>query len=219
MKALDNLARFGDRIVGKDRANYPSHVNVSQPNRETIDFIRGTQCRAIAELGIYQGHTSMEFAKYLNGQGQLDLFDFSDRVEAVAAELAEAGYTNVKTYGCSYKLLDSYNWPLAKLLEADPTPRYDYVFLDGAHTWAIDALSVFLADKLLKVGGYFDFDDYEWTLAGSPSLNPRAFPLTAKLYPPEQIESQQVKMLLDIILRRDPRYKEVLPNKIFQKIA
>src|SRR5688572_15046060 len=127
MKALDNLARLGDRIAGKDRANYPIHVNVSQPNSETIEFIRGTQCRAIAELGIYQGHTSMEFAKYLNGQGQLDLFDFSDRVEAVAAELAEAGYTNVKTYGCSYKLLDSYNWPLAKLLEADPAPRYDYV--------------------------------------------------------------------------------------------
>jgi hypothetical protein len=41
---------------------------------------------------------------------------------------------------------------------------HDYVFLDGAHTFAIDALTFFLTDRLLKIGGHFDFDDYSWKL-------------------------------------------------------
>jgi hypothetical protein len=116
-------------------------------------------------------------------------------------------------------LRDSYDWALAKVIESNPDPIYDYMFLDGAHDWAIDALATLLCDRLLKVGGYLDFDDYGWTLRGSPALNPKAFPLTAKLYTNEQIEAQQVKMVVDLLVRRDPHYREVVKNKIFQKIA
>ena len=122
-------------------------------------------------------------------------------------------------FGCSYKLLDSYNWMLAQQIQRHSGPIYDYVFLDGAHTFAIDALAFVLVDRLLNVGGYVDFDDYDWTLAASPSLGPRVFPLTQRLYPVDQIEAQQVRMIIDVLVRRDPRYREVVPNKIFQKIA
>ena len=80
---------------------------------------------------------------------------------------------------------------------------------------AVDALTAFLADRMLKVGGYLDFDDYDWTFCASPSCNPRVFPLTGKLYTAEQIESKQVKMIVDLLIRRDPRYQEVVANKIF----
>jgi hypothetical protein len=161
----------------------------------------------------------MELAKFLNGEGELHLFDYADRVTSVAATLAQAGFRNVRAFGSSYKLLDSYNWNLAKLIDQNAQSIYDYVFLDGAHNWAVDALTTFLADRLLKVGGYLDFDDYDWTLAGSPSLNPKSFPLTRKLFTAEQIASKQVKMVVDLVIRRDPRYKEVVVNKIFQKLA
>jgi hypothetical protein len=117
----------------------------------------------------------MEFAKFLNGEGQLHLFDYEDRVRSVAAALEQAGFRNVRGFGSSYKVLDSYNWGLAKLLDENAGRIYDYVFLDGAHSWAVDALAAFLSDRMLKVGGYLDFDDYDSTYSGSPSVNPGYF--------------------------------------------
>jgi predicted O-methyltransferase YrrM len=206
-------------VLGRERGNYPRSVAVTAANEDTVAFLRTTSARHIAEIGIWKGFTSLEVARFLNHEGTLDLFDFHDNVAAVREKLADQGFTNVRTFGCSYKLLDSYNWQLAKLVEQHPEPIYDYMFLDGAHTWAIDALTAFLADRLLKVGGYIDFDDYKWTLAGSPSLNPKAFPLTAKLYTEEQIAARQVAMIVNLIIRRDRRYREIVPNKVFQKIA
>ena len=208
-----------DRLMGNERAHYPREVSVWEPNHETISFIKRTECRHIAELGIFKGHTSLEFAKFLNGKGELHLFDYEDRVKKVAKTLESAGFHNVRTFGSSYKLLDSYNWSLAKLLEQNTEPIYDYVFLDGAHTWPVDALTTFHADRLLKVKGYLDFDDYNWTLGESSFLNPKVFRLTDKLYTSEQITAKQVKMVVDLIIRRDSRYREVVPNKIFQKMA
>jgi len=219
---VDLLARAHrgvDRLLGNERANYPRQIAVSGPDEETVTFIKTTTCRFIAEFGIFKGHTSWEFAKFLNGRGELHLFDYDDRVSEVAAALRHGGFHNVRAFGSSYKLLDSYNWSLAKLLEENTGPIYDYVFLDGAHTWAVDALTTCLVDRLLKVGGYLDFDDYDWTLATSPGLNPKVFPLTRKLYTAEQIATKQVKMVIDLIIRRDRRYREVVPCKIFQKLA
>jgi len=219
MRLINRLTRISNVLLGRPEANYPRRVAVTCPNTKTIDFIRQTHCRMIAELGIYEGHTSMEFAKYLNGEGSLHLYDFHDRVRIVAAKLERKGFHNVQSFACSYRYRDSYNWALGKAIATHGKPIYDYIFLDGAHDWAIDALATLLCDRLLKVGGYIDFDDYGWTLAGSPSLNPHVFPQTAKLYTKEQIETQQVKMVVDFLIKRDPRYREVVENKIFQKIG
>ena len=211
------LARVGR--FGQENANYPRFVSVDSANSETVSFARSTDARMIAEIGIYQGHTSMEFAKYLDGAGELHLFDYADRVETARRKIAAAGFENVKTYGSSYKLLDSYNWSLAKLIEQHGKPIYDYIFLDGAHTFAIDALTFFLADKLLKVGGHIDFDDYDWTLGGSPSLRPERFSLTGKMFTREQIDAKQVEMIVELLVRRSGRYSEVVENKIFRKLC
>jgi predicted O-methyltransferase YrrM len=218
-KVVDLMRQLKDQFLRSDRANYPRQVGAAGPNIGTLDFIKRTECRQIAEIGIFKGFTSMEFAKFLNGQGELHLFDYEDRVRSVAKAIELAGFRNVRAFGSSYKLLDSYNWSLGKVLQENAGPIYDYIFLDGAHNWAMDALTTFLADRMLKVGGYLDFDDYDWTFSGSPSLNPRVFRLTGKLYTVEQIESKQVKMIIDLIIRRDPRYREVVTNKIFQKLA
>lgn len=218
MHSSDELPSQKYSTPAADRSNYPTEVAVSGYSRPTVDFIAGTDCRMIAEVGIYKGYTSHKIAEFLGGEGELHLFDFEDRVTEVADSLRNAGHQNVRAFGSSYKLLDSYNWQLAKLIEEHREPIYDYVFIDGAHTWAVDALTTFLADRLLKPGGYLDFDDYGWTLQHSPALNPQSFPLTAKLYTAEQISAKQVKMIVDLVVRRDPRYREVVANRIFQKL-
>lgn len=210
--------RIRNRVGWGERGNYPVILSVRQPNLHTLDFLRSTDARYVAEIGIYQGHTSREIARWLAGEGELHLYDFHDTVAKVAGELAAEGHLNIRVFPNSYKYLDSYNWSLAKMLEQHPEPIYDYVFIDGAHTWAIDGFATLLVDRLLKPGGYLDFDDHEWTLAGSPTLRPGVFPLTGRMYTDEQVHTPQVKLICDLLIRRDDRYEEVVPDKIFRKI-
>ena len=206
-------------LWGDERSNYPGTILGvgNHANLETVAFVRSTASKIVAEIGIYQGDTSLELAKLLNGCGELHLFDFQDRVDAVEKKIREAGFHNIKTYGNSYKLLDSYNWQLAKLIEKNSEPIYDYVFMDGNSTFAVDGLAFSLVDRLLKVGGYIDFDNYDISLGGSRTFSPERFPLTGKLYTREQIDTKQVKMIVDLLVRKSGRYTEIVPNKIFKK--
>lgn len=188
-------------------------------NGGTVEFFKASGCRRYAEIGVYQGDTSREIAAHLAGDGELHLFDFDDNVARVASDLRASGHENVVAHGNSRRLLDSYNWSLMRVLRDHPAPVFDYVFLDGAHTWALDALAFLLLDRLLVEGGYLDFDDYWWTAERSPTMNPHAFPATSKLYTEEQIGERQVALIVDLLVRRDPRYEEVVENKIFRKGA
>jgi len=201
------------------RTEYPRTCHVFKPNLQTIDFVKSTNRQKIAEIGIYKGYTSERLAEHLSGQGELHLFDFRYRVTEVKAKLNAAGYHNIVIHGNSRKTYDSYTWSLMRLLQKHERPFFDYVFLDGAHTWHVDALAFFLIDRLLKVGGYIDFDDYRWSLKKSPTMNPDVFPATTRMYTQEQIRERHVKLIVDLLVKRDPRYKEVVKNKIYEKVA
>jgi predicted O-methyltransferase YrrM len=197
---------------------YPdSGLNVGGPNERTVERFAAAGCRRYAEIGVYRGYTAERIAEVLGGEGEIHLFDYADRVEPVAARLRAAGHANVVAHGNSRRLLDSYNWSLMAVLAEHPEPVFDYVFIDGAHTWAHDALAFLLADRLLVRGGYIDFDDYGWTLASSPSMNPVAFPELEALYTDQQITTPQVALVVDLLVRRDERYEEVVADKAFRK--
>ncbi len=193
--------------------------NVPRGNRATIDFIKTTSSRIVAEVGICVGFTSEPLAQYLNGEGELHLFDYEDRVRDVTAKLNAAGYHNIVGHGNSHRIIDSYNWSLMRVLQQHSEPIFDYVYLDGAHTWNVDALAFLLIDRLLKVGGYLDFDDYHWSLARSPTMNPKAFPMTKQLFTNDQIRESHVRLIVDLLVKRDPRYVEVKRNKIYRKVS
>ncbi|MGE4246464.1 MAG: class I SAM-dependent methyltransferase [Parvibaculaceae bacterium] len=198
--------------------NYPSNVR-TRANQHTVAAIRQLGVKRIAEFGVLNGDTAIEIAKCLPADGEIHLFDFDYNVTAASERLVASGFTNVRGYGSSTKLLDNYNWELSKLIERHAEPIFDYAFIDGAHTWNVDALTFFLVDRLLEVGGYVDFDDYNWSLAVSPTLAPHKFPGTLEIYTSEQIEDRQVKRVVDLLVRRDPRYTEIVPNRIFRKLA
>lgn len=92
----------------------------------------------------------LELARFLNGRGVLHLFDYGDVAIRVRDRLATEGLKNVAVHGCSRCSHDSYNWNLMRLLRDAPELRFDYVYLDGAHTWETDGLAFFLCDMLLK---------------------------------------------------------------------
>lgn len=170
-----------------------------------------------AELGIYLGDTARNVCQRFPN-AVLHLFDFTSALEKARQTLSGHG-NKIYWYENSQRFCDSYNWPLMKLLEqGNGAPIFDYCFLDGAHTVAVDALSFFLCDRLLRVGGYLDFDDYGWRLRGS-SLDPTKVPEIAHQYTDEQIDSYQVKMIVDLLVKPDKRYQEVVPNKVYRKVA
>lgn len=196
----------------------PDVLNVPEPNTATIELVRSSDARVVAEVGIYEGATSEGISRVLAERGgTLHLFDFDDRVDLVASRLQGPGHARIVRHGNSRRILDSYNWTLGRLLDLPDPPRFDYVFIDGAHLWGIDALTFFLADRLLAPGGIMDFDDYDWSLASSATMNPDVLPVTADLHSREQIDVAQVRLIVDRLVRPDPRYEEILPNKAFRK--
>ena len=61
----------------------------------------------------------------------------------------------------------SYTWYLQRVLrqqlrDGRIEPVFDFVFLDGAHTWDADGLAFLLVDRLLKPGGWILLDDLAW---------------------------------------------------------
>lgn len=190
---------------------------------QTLQFLHRLYPRGLpkdfvlAEVGCWIGNTSLQFARMLNDNGTLHLFDYSDLAESAARRVVGAGYHRVVAFGCSREQRDSFNWPLMRLLVANPLPIYDYVYLDGTHVWETDGFAFFLLDRLLKVGGFIDLDDYYWTMERSPTQRFNA--RNHELYTEEQMAVSHVMLIVELLIKRDPRYLTVVPNKVFRKVA
>jgi len=204
-------------LKSKEKQTYPN-VNIQNANHVTIKFVQKVQPQIYAEFGVSLGATTLKIAKILPANSKIYLFDFHEIVNNVKNKLLKIGYRNIHAIGNSYKLRDSYNWSLMNLIEKHEKPIFDYVFLDGMHTWETDGFAFFLIDKLLKTGGYIDFDDYNWTLFRSPTLSPKVFPFMAELYTVKQMKTKSIKKIIELLVRKNKNYIEIVKNKIFQKI-
>lgn len=89
------------------------------------------------------------------------------------------------------------------MLQADPRPSFDFAYIDGAHLWDVDALAFTLVDRVLDPGGTVLFDDMNWTLATSPSLQSAPW---VQALPEEQRTTPQVRMVYELLVRTHPAY-------------
>jgi hypothetical protein len=80
---------------------------------------------------------------------------------------------------------------------------FDFCYLDGAHDWTIDGLSVVLIERLLRPGGWLLLDDLRWTYADS-SRNPESY---AGLSEPERTEPP-VAAVFELIVKPHPAFTE-----------
>lgn len=199
---------------------YPKKIRVSEEGTpSTYNFMSETFSRNqhfnYAEFGFHNADTARNICERFPN-ATLFLFDFEEKCVA-AKEKLEVFPNRIHYFGNTQKFNDSYNWSLMKLLTENNHQRlFDYCFLDGAHTFAVDALTFFLCDKMVKAGGYLDFDDYHWRLRGS-SLDPENIPVIADQYTDEQIDDKQVARIVDGLVRPDPSYEEIVQNKVFLK--
>ena len=54
--------------------------------------------------------------------------------------------------------------------------------------------------------------------AASPTIRPELHPPTAQWYTAEQLQTPQVKLIVESLVRTDDRYVEVIRNRLFKKI-
>lgn len=161
----------------------------------------------IAEIGTGVGATTKMIVEKLDNRGRLLIFDYHDRVSELVADFRELGYSNIEPFGNSRLRLDSYSWNLAQLaLKARETgPFLDFAFLDGAHTFPVDAPATVVLKKLVKPGGFFLLDDLLWTMASAPSMKASS----AEVYSPEQLETPHIQMICDLLMEDDPAFQRV----------
>lgn len=197
---------------------------VSQPNHVGVNIIRKLTVDKnyviVGEIGVGIGASAQAYCEALKGKGELHIFDYQELVDEVSADLKALGYDNVRPFGNTKKHWDSYNWTLACLLMGrQGRPMYDYIYLDGAHTLFHDGLCFFLCDKLLNPGGVLELDDYGWSYGKSPTGNPDINPGLRDFMTDEQINTTQVALVVELFIKNNPSYREVLPNRVYQKSA
>lgn len=172
------------------------------------DFIHHNQLSNVLELGFAHGVSTCYLAAAVSERNgtvtSIDLESARQR-EPRAEELLDrcGSLANVTLYHEQ----TSYNWRLMKLLEVDPQPRFDFCFIDGAHNWFVDGLAFFLADRLLVEGGWFIFDDLNWTYDTSPTLKETDF---VKSMSEEERSVAQIKKVFDLLVKTQPNYGEFM---------
>ncbi len=160
-------------------------------------FVEEHDLHNLLELGFAHGVSTCYLAGALEelGGGHLTSIDHEvarSREPDADTLLARTGLSRFVTliYDAT-----SYAWRLGKMLEEDPEPRFDFCYIDGAHTWLVDGFAFLIVDRLLVPGGWIVFDDLDWIAPSEPER-----PTPAELAIP------QVRMVYDLLVKPHPSY-------------
>ena len=168
------------------------------------NLIKTFDLKNLLELGFMYGVSSCYLASTLKELGRghlttLDLYGAKNRTPNIEELLDICELREYVTVHYD----KSYNWRLMKFLQSNTEPIFDFCYIDGAHDWYNDALAFTLVDKLLKPGGWVVFDDINWTFAKSPGQKDSDF---VKNMPDEEKNTPQVKLIFDLLVKRNPNY-------------
>lgn len=195
-------------------------VGNCEPMRKVGEYIRTMketkESLTVAEIGTDIGATSVEIVNNLTDKDSYYFFDFEDKIQELYQDLKEINVNRVRLFpsGNSHKKLDSYAWNLAKLFQKNKesfgnTEIFDIVYLDGAHTFVYDGVTICLLKEMMQVGGVIILDDMSWSIAESRTCKPSVNPAILDYYTMEQIETKQVAMAAECFLDSDRRYKRI----------
>jgi predicted O-methyltransferase YrrM len=172
-------------------------------------FIEKNRIENILELGFSQGVSTCFMAGALDdlGRGSITTIDLehtrnaTPNIEELLQSLSLMKYVTV-----CYEPT-SYIWRLMKLLEENPAPRFDFSYIDGAHSWFVDGFAFFLVDRLLMPGGWIIFDDLDWTYASSPTLRHTE---KVRAMPREEREIPQIRKVYELLVKLHCSYGDFM---------
>lgn len=174
--------------------------------RQLYDFVLTERPRNVLELGFAHGVSTCYMAAALQelGEGHIVTLDSvrARQRNPSLPELLDAASLGSKVTPVYCER--SYIWELRTLLREEY--RFDFAFIDGAHTWDVDGFAFLLVDKILRPGSWVLFDDLDWTIEGSPSLRNNLDMLNL---PEEERQTPQIREVFDLLVRRDPNYGDL----------
>ncbi len=184
------------------------HMTFTQAQMIT-DIILENKFSNILELGFRHGVSTCYMAGAIDelSRGSITTIDLAGAREAtpnVEQLLAKLGLSKFVTV---FYEPTSYIWRLMKMLDDDPTPRFDFCYLDGAHNWSTDGFAFFLVDRLLKPGGLIVFDDLDWTYESSQALKDTP---EVKRMPEDERSAPQVRKVYELLVKPHPSYSEFM---------
>lgn len=171
------------------------------------EFVRRQQPQRVLELGFAHGTSSCYMAAAMeeNGEGSILTID-SHAAKERRPDITEL----MEKTGLGARIQPvyaerSYTWELMKLIEKHTVdgktePQFDFVFIDGGHTWDSDGFAFLLADRLLRPGGWVLFDDVTWTpseCAGEAWVD---------AMPSEEQEVAHVEKIFNLLVVPNPSY-------------
>jgi predicted O-methyltransferase YrrM len=180
------------------------HMSLAKA-RTITSFLREHELHDLLELGFRFGVSTTYLAGAVQDLGRghvtaIDLEGVRDGELNIEEFLTRAGLRDLVT---AYFEPTSYTWRLMRMLEEDPTPRFDFCYLDGAHDWFVDGFAFFLVDRLLRPGGWIVFDDLNWTFAGSPTLSRSE---RVRAMPEDERTTPQVRKVYELLVKTHPGY-------------
>jgi predicted O-methyltransferase YrrM len=171
---------------------------------EIHEFVRSNRFLSCLELGFAWGVGAVYIASALeaNGEGKLTSVDMPAVQERVVTgkALLERGGLMPRVEVVLEE--GGYNWFLHRKLKEQARdgyiePLYDFVFLDGAHTWLEDGLAFLLIERLLKPGGWVHLDDLAWR------------PVDRTDYPEHQRTFSHVRDIWQLLVVCNPQFDEM----------
>jgi hypothetical protein len=95
-------------------------------------------------------------------------------------------------------------------------PKFDLAYIDGGHVFHLDRPATCILKELCKPGGYMIFDDWNWTLGKSPTMNPKIRPQTVREYEERQINTSHVQLVCKALMDTDNRFAfiEIVGNTV-----
>ncbi|AWW00549.1 O-methyltransferase [Arcticibacterium luteifluviistationis] len=170
------------------------------------DLVYENDIENVLELGFFHGVSAMYMAAALQEKGKAGMITTLDKTNAkelkpniddLSAELGLSSF--IKPLYAH----DCYTWELLRLLDLNPRPSFDLVFIDGAHLWKTDGFAFFLCDKLLAENGYLIMDDIGWSMA--KNADPKSKEWTKK-YSDEEQSTNQLQKVFDLLVKEHPSY-------------
>jgi predicted O-methyltransferase YrrM len=204
---------MGSTMQAHEIARVLDGIPVMDPlqGAEVTQFIKGNKLSRCLELGFAHGVGTAYLA---HAVAELE----NGKVVTIDLEAARQRDPDIRTVlrmvGVPQGLVDiyfeptCYTWRMMRFLEQGLRNSFDFIYLDGAHTWAVDGLAFYLGSLLLRPGGWILFDDLKWTLAGSSIAEE---PWVKKL-PLDERETPQVRKIWDLLVKTDPAFDQLIDN-------
>jgi predicted O-methyltransferase YrrM len=167
------------------------------------------------ELGCFQGKSTAFIAAALRvlGRGHLTTIDRLNALERKPNVHEVLHALGLEPWVTVHLEPRSLTWRLMRMLETQPQPRFDFVYMDAGHTWDVTGFAFLLVDRLLEPGGFIIFDDLEWTLADFANRLGEQAPARLAQLPLDERTTPQVGKVWELLVAPDPGYKLIKDGK------